>query len=153
GRSMRRRMRICSINSRSRSNEASVAEKATIARPYARAAFGYAREAKALAAWSDALTGAVAVVGDARVRKLLGKPKVSPTKLINFIDDVLSNSGNGKLDTNVRNFLSELAANRRIGLLPEVAAMFETMRNEVENIADVRITSAVALNDAQRTRF
>jgi F-type H+-transporting ATPase subunit delta len=126
-----------------------MAEKATIARPYARAAFGYAREANALAAWSDALNGAAAIVSDARVHKLIGSPKITSAQLIDFIAEVLG----GKLDANVRNFLSELARNRRLALLPEVAAMFETMRNEVENVADVQITSAVALNDAQRARF
>jgi F-type H+-transporting ATPase subunit delta len=126
-----------------------MAEKATIARPYARAAFGYAREANALAAWSDALTGAAAVVSDARVRKLIGNPKITTTQLIDFIADVLG----GKFDVKVRNFFDELARNRRLGLLPEVAGMFETMRAEVENVADVNVTSAVALNDAQRQRL
>jgi len=43
--------------------------------------------------------------------------------------------------------------NRRFALLPEVAAMFEEMRNEVENVADVQVTSAVALSDTQRQRL
>lgn len=128
-----------------------MAEKATVARPYARAAFEFASAAKTLAAWSDALTGAAAVVGDARVRRLIGNPKITSTQLIDFIADVLSPGG--KIDPKVHNFLDELARNRRLGLLPEVAAMFETMRNEVENVADVRITSAVVLSDAQRQRF
>jgi F-type H+-transporting ATPase subunit delta len=126
-----------------------MAEKATIARPYARAAFGYARAANALAAWSDALNAAASVIGDSRVHKLLGNPKVTASQLIDFIADVLG----GKLDANVRNFLDELARNRRLGLLPEVASMFEAMRAEVENVADVQITSAVALDDAQCQRL
>jgi F-type H+-transporting ATPase subunit delta len=132
-----------------------MAEKATVARPYARAAFKYASAARALAAWSDALTAAAAVVGDARVRRLIGNPKITSAQLIDFIADVSSNggSGGGKIDPKVHNFLDELARNRRLGLLPEIAAMFETMRNEVENVADVRFTSAVALTETQRQRF
>ena len=126
-----------------------MAEKATIARPYARAAFAYAQSANALAAWGDALNGAGAVVADARVKKLIGNPKIQPVQLLDFISDVLG----GKLDAKVRNFLDELARNRRLALLPEVATMFEQMRNEVENVADVQVTSAVALNDAQRARL
>jgi len=126
-----------------------MAEKATIARPYARAAFAYARQANAIAVWGDTLNNAGAVVADARVKKLIGNPKVPAQQLVDFVADVLG----GKLDTNVRNFLDELVRNRRFALLPQVAAMFEEMRNEVENIADVQVTSAVVLNDAQRQRL
>jgi len=126
-----------------------MAERATIARPYARAAFAYARKGNALAAWSDALNGAAAVVSDPRVRKLIGNPKISTTQLLDFVADILG----GKLDGNVRNFFDELLRNRRLGLLPEVAAMFEAMRAEEEKVADVQVTSAVALDDAQRQRL
>jgi F-type H+-transporting ATPase subunit delta len=126
-----------------------MAEKATIARPYARAAFAYASSGKSLAAWSDALNAAALVVSDARVRKLIGNPKVAPKQLVDFIIDVVGS----KADANVRNFFDELVRNRRIGLLPQVAAMFDDMRNQVENIAEVQVTSAVALNDAQRQRL
>ena len=127
-----------------------MAEKATIARPYARAAFAYARKGNALAAWSDVLTAAGAIVADPRVKKLIGNPKVAPTQLLDFIADIV---GGGKVDTNIRNFFDELVRNRRLALLPEVAAMFEEMRNEVENVADVQVTSAVALNETQRQRL
>lgn len=126
-----------------------MAEKATIARPYARAAFAYAKNGNALAAWSGALTSAGAIVADSRVKKLIGNPKVAPAQLLDFIAEV---SG-GKINANIRNFLDELVRNRRLALLPEVAAMFEEMRNEVENVAEVKVTSAVALSDAQRQRL
>jgi F-type H+-transporting ATPase subunit delta len=126
-----------------------MAEKATIARPYARAAFAHAAATKSLAAWGDTLNSAATIVADARVKKLIGNPKIAPALLLDFIGEVLG----GKLDVKVRNFLDELVRNRRLALLPEVASMFETMRNEIENVADVQITSAVALNDAQRSRL
>jgi F-type H+-transporting ATPase subunit delta len=128
-----------------------MAEKATIARPYARAAFAYARQANAIAAWGDTLNNAGAVVADERVKKLIGNPKIPAQQLVDFVADAVS--GSGKLDANVRNFFDELVRNRRFALLPQVAAMFDEMRNEVENVADVQVTSAVALNDAQRARL
>jgi F-type H+-transporting ATPase subunit delta len=130
-----------------------MAEKATIARPYARAAFSHARGANALAAWGDTLNTAAAVVADSRVKRLIGNPKVSAQQLVDLIADILSSAAGGNLDGKIRNFLDELIRNRRLNVLPEVAGMFEEMRNEVENVADVQITSAVALNDAQRSRF
>ena len=56
-------------------------------------------------------------------------------------------------DERGRNFLSTLAQNRRLGVLPEVAAIYEELRAEVENITDVHVTSAVQLDEAQRARL
>ena len=130
-----------------------MAEKATIARPYARAAFAYASESNALAPWGEALNTAGALVADPRVKRLIGNPQIASAQLIDFIAECASIGAVGKNDSKIRNFLEELVRNRRLALLPEVAAMFEQMRNEVENVADVQITSAVALNDSQRQRM
>ena len=125
-----------------------MAEKVTIARPYAKAAFEYAREHNSFARWSELLATASAVVGDPGVAKLLSNPKVTPAQLVELVASVLG----GSLDSHGKNFLDTLAHNRRLGLLPEIASIFETLRADVEQIADVHITSAVALNDAQRAR-
>ena len=83
-RSMPGRMRICSTSWRTRSNEAEVelmAENITIARPYARAAFAYANERKALARWSALLAAAAALVQNPKVAGLLTSPKVTAQEL------------------------------------------------------------------------
>jgi F-type H+-transporting ATPase subunit delta len=126
-----------------------MAEKVTIARPYARAAFGYAQEHKAFAKWSELLGQAAAIVADERVARLLSSPRLTAEQLVELIGD----GAGGSLDEHGRNFLNTLAQNRRLDLLPEIAAMYEILRAEVENIADVQIISAVALNDAQRERL
>lgn len=126
-----------------------MAEKATIARPYARAAFEYAREQNAFDRWSQVLASASAVAADERVAKLLTNPRVSVDDLVSLI----SEAAGGALDDHGRNFIATLAHNRRLGLLPEIAAQFETLRAEVENVADVRVTSAVKLNEAQQQRL
>lgn len=126
-----------------------MAEKITIARPYARAVFAYAQEHKAFAKWSALLGNASAVVADERVARLLSSPSVTPAQLVGLIGEATG----GALDEHGKNFLDVLAQNRRLGLLPEIAAIYETLRAEVENIADVQITSAVALTDAQRERL
>ena len=60
-------------------------DKTTIARPYARAAFAAAQAHGVLAAWSDALHTAAAVVHDPRVADLLGNPRVTAAKLADFM--------------------------------------------------------------------
>jgi F-type H+-transporting ATPase subunit delta len=126
-----------------------MAEKVTIARPYAKAAFAYARERNAFAQWSTALSTASAVVTDPQVAKLLFSPRVSPPQLVDLIAGVIG----GSLDEHGKNFLNTLAQNRRLGLLPEIAAIYETLRAEIEQVADVHISSAVALDAAQRDRL
>jgi F-type H+-transporting ATPase subunit delta len=124
-----------------------MAEKVTLARPYAKAAFESARASNALAHWSQMLTAAASTVADQRVVKLLSSPRVKPADLVELI---AAASG---ADEQGRNFLNTLAQNRRLGVLPEVAAMYEELRAEVENVTDVHVTSAVQLDEAQRTRL
>jgi F-type H+-transporting ATPase subunit delta len=126
-----------------------MAEKATIARPYAKAAFEYARQHNAFDPWSQVLSSAAMVVADERVAKLLTSPRVPPSDLVDLIAEIAG----AALDDRRRNFIATLAENRRLGFLPEIAAQFETLRADEENIADVQIVSAVALNDAQRQRM
>jgi len=130
-----------------------MAEKVTIARPYAKAAFEHARDHNAFAGWSATLEKAGAVVADPRVARLLGNPRVKPAELVGLISDVSGAEAGGTLDEKMSNFLETLAQNRRLALLPEIAAGYELLRAEVENVADVHLTSAAALNDAQRERL
>lgn len=126
-----------------------MAEKATIARPYAKAAFASARQHHAFDRWSTVLATASSVVQDERVARLLTNPSVTPEQLSGLIADISGDS----MTEQTRNFLSTLASNRRLALLPEIAAMFETLRAEAENTADVQVVSAVKLDDAQKQRL
>ena len=124
-----------------------MAERVTLARPYAKAAFESARDSNGFAHWSEMLAAAATTVADERVVKLLSSPRVQPTDLVDLIAEA---SG---ADERGRNFLSTLAQNRRLALLPEIAASYELLRAEVENVADVQVTSAAPLNEAQRERL
>ncbi|MBL8268866.1 F0F1 ATP synthase subunit delta [Steroidobacter sp.] len=125
-----------------------MAEKATIARPYAKAAFASARQHNALERWSKVLATASSVVQDERVAQLLSSPRVTSEQLSGLIADIV-----GELDEQTRNFVATLASNRRLGLLPEIASMYEALRAEAENTADVQVISAVELNEAQKQRL
>ncbi len=126
-----------------------MAEKATIARPYARAAFEYAREHGALAAWSQLLAAGAAVAATPGAEELFGNPRVSATALVELIGSVAADGG-VTVDPNARNFLALLAHAHRLGYLPEIAAQYEARRAEVENTIDVEVTTAMALTAAQR---
>ncbi|MBV8341953.1 MAG: F0F1 ATP synthase subunit delta [Gammaproteobacteria bacterium] len=126
-----------------------MADRLTIARPYARAAFGEARSDQMLAPWSEALAVGAQVVTDPRVQALLGNPHVTPEQLAQLVIGIAA----AKLGAHGENFVRTLAANRRLGYLPEIAQLFDTLKDAAEGVADVTLTSAAAPNDAQKQRI
>ena len=126
-----------------------MAERATIARPYAKAAFQAARAANALGPWSQGLKLASEVVADPRVSALVKNPEVQASQIADFIIGVCE----GKLSADMQNFVRVLAANHRLLLLPEITAHYEAQRAEVENTVDVEVVSAVALDAAQTEKL
>ena len=126
-----------------------MAERATIARPYAKAAFDFAREANAFAAWSDGLKTAAEIVADPRVTALVKDPAWLAADVAAFINGVAG----GRLDAGMQNFVRVLAENRRLLLLPEIAAHYEVLRAAVENTVDVEVLSAVPLDAAQTEKL
>jgi F-type H+-transporting ATPase subunit delta len=126
-----------------------MAERATIARPYAKAAFEYAREANAFAAWSQALARAAEIVADPRVAALTKSPQWSAADVVGLITDVAGAS----LNAGMENFVRVLAENHRLLLLPEIAAHYEEFRSAVENTVDVEVVSAVKLDAAQSAKL
>ena len=125
-----------------------MADKSTIARPYAKAAFEEARDRKRLGPWSQALRASAAVVSDPRVAALLGNPRVTPEELAAFIID----AGPG-LDEEGRNFVRTLADNRRLAVLPEISALFDELKSEAEGVIEVTVTSAAPLDEAERRKL
>jgi F-type H+-transporting ATPase subunit delta len=126
-----------------------VAERATIARPYAKAAFETALPGRAFAQWSSGLKVAAEIVVDPRVTELVKNPELPSADIAEFIIGVAGD----KLDAHMQNFVRVLAENRRLLLLPEILAHYEAMRAEVENTVDVEVISAVKLDAAQADKL
>lgn len=123
-----------------------MADRSTIARPYARAAFDEARADKRLGPWLDALNVGAAVVQDERVQNLLGDPNVTPAQLAQLVIDI---AGPG-LEQHGKNFVQTLAENRRLGYLPEISGIFAELKDAEEGIVDVTVTSAAPLDQQQQ---
>jgi len=126
-----------------------VAERATIARPYAKAAFQYAQASKAFAEWSLGLKTASEIVADPRVASLTKSPQWSQADLVSIIADVAGE----QLNPAMQNFVRVLAENHRLLLLPEISAHYEALRSAVENTVDVEVVSAVPLDAAQTSKL
>ena len=123
-----------------------MADKSTIARPYARAAFAEARGEKRLGPWSDSLRTGAAVVQDSRVQNLMGHPQVTPAQLAQLVIDIAG----PQLEEHGRNFVHTLAENRRLGYLPEISRIFDELKDAEEGVVDVTVTSAAPLDDEQQ---
>ncbi|HEX3845853.1 MAG TPA: F0F1 ATP synthase subunit delta [Steroidobacteraceae bacterium] len=126
-----------------------MAERATIARPYSKAAFAAARDARDLAGWSEGLNRLAAIVSDGRVAALIGNPEVTCADVTGLVTDVAG----AALGDGLKNFVAVLADNHRLALLPEIAAQYEALRASAENTIDVEVTSAMPLDDAQTEKL
>lgn len=120
----------------------------TIARPYARAAFGFAKAHAAEADWVGKLAFAAEASVDPAVHALFGDPRIEPRALA-----ALCMRAGEPADSPFTHFLYLLADNRRLRELPEIAALFEQMKREAEHVLKVRVRSAVPLDDAEATRL
>ena len=126
-----------------------MADRLTIARPYARAAFEEARDHERLEPWSEALRVAARVVRDPRVGTLLGNPRVTPEQLAQLVSGIAG----AQLGDHGANFVRLLAANRRLGYLPEISALFDELKDAAQGVADVTVTSAAALDANQQRKL
>lgn len=130
-----------------------MAEAATIARPYAKAAFMAARDAKALPAWSEALQKSSGLVADATIADLLTNPKLTPDEIVSMFAGLGGAAAAGDFDSHWQNFIRLLGENKRLEVLPEIAAQYEMLRAQYENELDVQVTSAVPMNAGQQAKL
>jgi F-type H+-transporting ATPase subunit delta len=126
-----------------------MAERATVARPYAKAAFAAAREQGRLAGWSRWLGTARSVVLSEEFRLLESSPGVQTRQL----EELIAGICGPELDAQGRALLDLLTENGRLDYLPEIAEQFQALEAEAENVADVEVVSATALGEAQKERL
>jgi len=126
-----------------------MAELRTLARPYAKAVFSYAKTSGALDQWSAGLALLSEVVKDAAVQKLLSSPELTKQQQAATIIDVCGEA----LDEKGRNLVVLLAENRRLPLLPFIHVQYLDLKAAEEKTVDVELISATELDDQQRQSF
>ncbi len=124
-----------------------MAEIATVARPYAEAAFAAALDKSSLGSTSDSLQLLAAIVRNEQMRFVLSDPRVSAQQKKELFADVTG----GKLDEVTRNLLAVLVDNHRELLIGELEEQFEALKRDHERVLKARITSAQPLTDQQRS--
>ena len=121
-----------------------MAENLTIARPYAEAVFSSADASGKLQEWSQALQRLALVVSDATMHSAIGDPKIGPEQLYGL---VAAGAGD-TLNAEAQNFVRVLIDNDRLTVLPEIATLFESLKNEREGVIEAQIESAFPVDDA-----
>ena len=123
-----------------------MAEKRTIARPYAQAVFDLACKANALGRWSEMLALLAAIAADERMQGLIDNPRIDEQQL----RDVFLGVAGDRLDKQGAALLELLIENRRLGYLPEIAALYEGYRAEAEKVVHAEVIAAFPVSDEQR---
>jgi len=121
----------------------------TLARPYARAAFETAVSDGSLNTWSAALGLLSALLRDEKVAGYLSSPARNTAEQAQALIDL----GGDSLDVKAQNFVRMLAANKRLQLLPEIAALFDELKADHEKTVDVDVISAFAIEQSDESNL
>jgi len=82
------------------------------------------------------------------LRNFLASPAVSKENKHGVIEKLVARLGASRI---LRNFLFVMTDNQRVHLLPEITDTFEEVLRQREGVAEAEVTSAVELNDAQKS--
>lgn len=125
-----------------------MSELNTVARPYAKAAFDFAREQGALQKWHEMLSFAAEVAQNEDVRTFL-----SSSSSLTHQGDVFVGICAEQLDEHGQNLIKVMASNQRLAALPEVLTMYAELLQAFEKEVTVEVSSAVALSEAQQEKL
>lgn len=126
-----------------------MAEKTTIARPYAQATLALAKEQNALQQWSTMLQFASTVAADEEMAALIASPRLSSEQVAGLFLDICGD----KLNEHGKNMIRVLAANDRLDVLGEITALFEIERARSEGTVEAQVISAIELSASQKSNI
>ena len=126
-----------------------MAELVTVARPYAKAVFQYAIENNQLSDWSEMLGFAAAVAKDPDMVEMLHKPQFTSEQKADLFYSVCSE----KLTDAGKNFIYQLAQNKRLIIVPQISELYELLKAEQEKTVDVSVISAFELSEKEETKL
>lgn len=144
-----------------------MADLSTLARPYAKAAFDYAKEHHAVNEWQDYLNVMNAIVSDKAFADYINNPAVAAQAKVATLKDLYNQSspedsntvfktlstaieGGAQADFNAFvNFLTQLAEQDRLALLPSINERFGLLKAADAKEVHAYVTSAYPLTQVQ----
>ena len=89
-----------------------------------------------------------AVADDPAMRELVDSPRLTEVQLADLFISICGE----QLDDSGTNFVRVLADKRRLGLLPDIAALFEIQRRDAEGTVLAELVSAYPVSEAQQAK-
>ena len=144
-----------------------MADLSTLARPYAKAAFDYAKEHHSVNEWQDYLNVMNAIVSDKAFADYINNPAVAAQAKVATLKDLYNQSspedsntvfktlstaieGGAQADSNAFvNFLTQLAEQDRLALLPSINERFGLLKAADAKEVHAYVTSAYPLTQVQ----
>lgn len=123
-------------------------EMKTIARPYAKAAFDFAVEKKAVDNWLTMLTFAAQVATDQQVEDLINS-NLNAEKMADLFLAVCGD----QLDEQGQNLIKVMAVNGRLSVLPAVVLEFAALKAEQDREIEADVVSAAKLTKQQMAKI
>lgn len=121
----------------------------TLARPYAKAAFELARGDDNLALWDEMLAVVTRVTDDESMAAWLQSPHSTADKAVDIIVEAMGDD----VDARFQGYLGVLADNGRLLLCGEIGRLYRKLRQRAEKRLEVRVVSAIPLEDSQAERM
>lgn len=126
-----------------------MANLSSIARPYALAAFEYARLHQQLPAWKNFLETASFIANEKNIVSLMANPELSSAKLFDLFNGILSEQMNAEQN----NYLKLLSEHKRLNVLPEILELFNTLYAQLEKISKVRVVTATEVQETFKQKL
>ena len=121
-----------------------------LAKRYARAVLGLAREDGTLEATGEELNRAAATFDEPRLRPLVLSPVIDAAARLRTAAGVADALG---LSPTVRNLIALLAERNRLAILPDLARWYDSLLDDELGRARVAIRSATTLSAAERNEL
>jgi len=122
-----------------------MAEKSTLARPYAVAAFRLAKQHNVLDRWSNMLALLAGIAADNVMTAVIANPKFTGSQ----VEQMFTKICGDKIDAAAINLVKLLIEHDKLVLLPVIAEMYETLKAEDGGVEQALITSATKLSKEQ----
>ena len=119
-------------------------EFVTLARPYAKAAFDYAKSVDQVDTWLQQLAISAGLATESKIANAFTSPDKNNEVLVSLLSQ-------DNADEGFKNFLTLLADNNRLGLLPYVLVLFKFINEQDAKVLSADVFTAEKLDRDQLT--
>ncbi len=121
-------------------------DNASMARPYAKAVFELAQEAKSFDAWAVALNQLSAISLDEDFSTLVNDPRIENNRII----DLMIELSKDVLPIGGENFIKLLVENDRLAALTDIEILYSELMAQAQQSVNASVVTAIALTDVQK---